>query len=98
MNDLILEILDLIESYGIPPLLNNELIYLKNLILLTTCKDSFDSTEVYDLRAKYFGLAEDGFKEIIKAIELEEEVSMYKYKINAITNYSTHNPRIDKYL
>ena len=98
MNNLIAVVPDLIESYGISPLLNNEVIYLKNLILLTTCKDPYDSTEVYDLRAKYFGMAEDGFKEIIKAIELEEEVSMYKYKINAITNYSTQDTRIDKYL
>lgn len=54
--------------------------------------------EVSELRKKYFALAEEGFKDIIKSVEKEEEVSKYKYKLNTVSNMSSQDPRIPKYL
>jgi hypothetical protein len=57
---------NLVETHQISPLLNSQIIYLQQCILLTLCKDPFDITEVAEIRNKYFNYAEEGFKNIVK--------------------------------
>lgn len=84
---------------GVSPLLNSQVAYLKCLILLNLCKDPFDSTPaIDDYRNKFFNSAEDGFKNCIRAIADEEDITLLRAKISRVTNSSLKQEGHQKYL
>jgi hypothetical protein len=89
---------DLTKSHGVSPLLNSQLVYLKFLIVMTLCKEPFDVAAIEDMRNKYFTQAEEGFKNVIKTINDEEEVIKLKVKINTVSHYPHQDARSGKYI
>jgi hypothetical protein len=98
VNSLITVNPDLCEKYKISPLLNSQVIYLKTMIIASLLKDPYNITGIEDMRNKYFGECDQGFKTVIDHIQDEEEIVLLKTKISVVTRSRHQDPRTGKYI
>jgi hypothetical protein len=89
---------ELEEEYGISPLLNSQVLFLKVSIVSNLLKAPFDISKTEDLRNKYFITVEEGLRKVISLVQSEEKVAELNTKIRALQNTHNKDARTGKYL